>query len=482
MIEILTSPWAIEPRKLLEIKSMYEAHIKGPDFNFRKVNEAIARKSGQKGQGVEIQNGVAIILVDGPIAKRLNVFGEIFGWVSSELLIRDVKKALNDDSVGSILLDIDSPGGTVDGTFEIANMIFNSRGNKPIVAFTDGMMASAAYWIGAAADKIFISGKTVRVGSIGVVATHTDFSEAEKKAGIKTTEITSGKFKIIASPHSPLTKAGRASVQEDLDFLYSVFVMDIATFRGVSVEAVLEDMADGRIFIGENALKAGLVDGVFTRDQLLEDMANGDLVLEKHRESNINLKKEVEKMDINTLKEKHPDLVAQIKVEGVAENINNLREVNLKLVEDAKIVGHDQGKIVGAQAEMQRIKDVEAQSKGLAGHEKLVLELKYDGKTTGPEAAVQILAAERAKLALISTNIQDDAPPVLDSPPSDDLQSVPRETKGDEASCKKVWDKNPRNKNGVALQNEFTSFESYYAYEKNKSEGRANIYGSEAIK
>ena len=95
-----------------------------------------------------------------------------------------------DPAVKAIVLSIDSPGGTVDGTDNLANAIFAARGKKPIVALGDGTLASAAYWIASGADQIFASDNSAKIGSIGVVATHEDYSRAEENAGVKVTEIT----------------------------------------------------------------------------------------------------------------------------------------------------------------------------------------------------------------------------------------------------------------------------------------------------
>src|SRR3990167_6400724 len=118
-----------------------------------------------------------------------------------------------------------------------------------------------------------MKGETTQVGSIGVVATHIDISKAEEKAGIKTTEVVAGKYKRVASMYEPLSEEGFNSIQEKVDYIYSLFINDIAKFRGVSPEQVLADMAEGRVFIGANAIKAGLVDGVSTLDGLVSSAA-----------------------------------------------------------------------------------------------------------------------------------------------------------------------------------------------------------------
>ena len=130
-------------------------------------------------------------------------------------------------------------------------------------------MASAGVWIGTAADRVLITNKTDIVGSIGVVTQHIDRSERNRKMGIKVTEIFSGKFKRIASDHAPLSEDGREVIQAHLDYIYTIFVETVAEYRGVTVDDVLARMADGRQFIGQQAIDAGLVDDFATLTQLI---------------------------------------------------------------------------------------------------------------------------------------------------------------------------------------------------------------------
>jgi hypothetical protein len=261
-------------------------------------------------------------------------------------------------------------------------------------------MASAAYWIGSAASKVFTSNLTNMIGSIGVVQSHVDISRAQDMQGVKTTEITAGKYKRIASQYAPLSSDGRDTLQDQVNQVYQAFVGDVARNRGVSAQAVLDNMADGRVFIGQQAIDAGLVDGVSTLDDLIGRAAAGEfnlpvdgaeinLAVDKQQahaaagapQAEVEPNQQAESagdapqatqeektMDVQTLKAEHPD---------VAEALIN------------------EGKELGATAERDRIKSVEAQS--MPGHEALIATLKFDGKTSGPEAAVQVLAAEKAK-------------------------------------------------------------------------------------
>ena len=192
LLDVVTGPWAIQPEKLLEIQAIYATHLRGDKIDLDAVEKRLGRPLGNEPQGYTIQDGVAVIPVQGVIAKRMNLMSQISGGASSEMIARDFNAALNDAQVTGIILAIDSPGGTVDGTQALADVIALARGVKPVIAYTDGAMCSAAYWIGASALEVYGGASTVQVGSIGVVASHTDVSGKEAALGIKTTEITAG--------------------------------------------------------------------------------------------------------------------------------------------------------------------------------------------------------------------------------------------------------------------------------------------------
>ncbi|MEA3279726.1 MAG: signal peptide peptidase SppA [Thermodesulfobacteriota bacterium] len=271
LLDIMTAPWMIAPEKLAEIRAIYQAHIRGDKIDIKAIEEQLAIAIGDKKERGEydIINGVAIIPVKGVVSKRPSLFSFFFSRASTTDIAIMFKDALMNDEIEAILLDIDSPGGTVDGTQELAELIYSSRGQKPIIVYTDGMMASAAYYIGAAADKIYISGDMPDIGSIGVAMMHLDYSKSDEKYGFKETDIYAGKYKRITSGNKPLSEEGEAYLQDQVDYVYSIFVNDVAKYRGTTVDDVLKNMADGKIFIGRQALNAGLVDGVSTFDQLI---------------------------------------------------------------------------------------------------------------------------------------------------------------------------------------------------------------------
>ena len=447
ILDILTSPWAIQPEKLLEIQAIYATHLRGEKIDIEAVEKRLGRPLANERQAYQNRDGVAVIALHGVIAKRMNLFSQISGGVSTELAAQDIAAAIADPAVHSIVLHIDSPGGSADGTQALARSVMAARDSgKPVVTYADGVMASAAYWIGSAAQRAYIADGTTQVGSIGVVATHTDVSGAEKQSGVKTTEIYAGKFKRVASAYEPLTDAGRQSIQDQVDYLYAVFVADVAAQRGVSEETVLKNMADGRVFIGQQAVDAGLVDGVSTLDALVADLNRNRAQGGAGVRANVCTSTEKGNQNMKLTREQfaaeHPEIEAAIRADARAE-----------------------GFAAGAEAERERIQSVEAQA--IAGHDALIATLKFDGKTTGPEAAVAVLAAEKTLRGTALAQLRAEAPAPAAAPAAPESapaaidENLPLE---DRAKAK--WDAEPK------LRDEFRSFDAYLAYEKATASGR----------
>jgi signal peptide peptidase SppA len=174
-----------------------------------------------------------------------------------------VKGALADPDVGAVLLDLDSPGGVVDGIPEAAATLRAMRGSKPIVAVANGMAASAAYWLASQADEMSVT-PSGAVGSIGVYATHRDMSGAGKLQGVATTLVSAGKHKTEGNPWEPLSDEARAAIQHDVDHFYNLFTADVAKGRGVKQADVKTGYGEGRVMNAKDALAAGLVDRVET--------------------------------------------------------------------------------------------------------------------------------------------------------------------------------------------------------------------------
>lgn len=386
LLDIMTGPWAITPTKLEEIWGIYQTHLRGDQIDIKAIEARIGQPLQREEQGYSVINSVAVVPVHGVISKKMNLLSHISGGASTELIKRDIAAAMNDPAVQSIVLDMDSPGGSVDGTQELAQFIYGLRGEKPLAAVANGQMTSAAYWIGAACDKVYASSGTTIIGHIGVICQHTDTSKRDEANGVTKTTIYSGRYKNVGASDQPLSKEDHATIQDRTDYIYMVFVSDVSDFRGVSKDDTHRKMADGKIFFGEQAVEAGLADGVSTLDEVIEQMASGALPKTKKRieENAMSEATYKDTLTLAVLRENHPDLVEALQKEGHAASFAQ-----------------------GATAETERVKAVFDAS--LPGHGALIQSLMFDGKSTGGEAATAVLTAERKLRTDAQANMQADA-------------------------------------------------------------------------
>lgn len=198
-------------------------------------------------------DGVSIIPVVGTLTNRS-------WWTANYFDIGEkVKAAAEDDAIEHIILDIDSNGGMANGVFDLGEVIFNARSSKPITAVVSGSANSAAYLIASAATEIII-GQTSDVGSIGVVATHVDYSGFFKREGIVHTHVFSGRHKVDGSPYAPLSDEVMEQMQAEVDDIYAMFTESVAKYRGLSVDAVAG--TEAQIYIGQKAIDIGLADSI----------------------------------------------------------------------------------------------------------------------------------------------------------------------------------------------------------------------------
>ncbi len=256
---VLAEPWAISQANLEQILAIAQRMNESP--------EAVAAKLGrplENSRSVELRGTTAVVPVIGPIFRYANMFTQISGATSLELLAKDFNLAVANPNVKSIVLNIDSPGGQATGISEFAEMVRSA--SKPVTAYVGGTSASAAYWISAAADRI-VTSDTGILGSIGVVASFRPSKD--------------GQIKIISSQSplkqaDPTTEAGRAEVQRIVDDLAAVFVVNVAAYRGVDTKTVTNKFGRGGLLVGINAVAAGMADGIGTFESLLAGLSGSN--------------------------------------------------------------------------------------------------------------------------------------------------------------------------------------------------------------
>jgi len=265
----------------------------------------------------QLTDGVGIVPVSGPLTKRRSFFSYLFGGSGYNILSDIFNAALADHSVRAILLDIDSPGGTISGTEAFGDMVYEARKVKPVVAFANGCMLSAAYWVGSGARKI-ITERSADMGSIGVATTHYDWSKNDAQYGLKRTILFAGKYKALGSDTGPLSDTARKEIQSRLDTSYNLFVDTVARNRKQKAAYVREYMAEGKIFIGQQAVDVGLADKTGSMETALDHaqkLIKGSLNISPSYSMNIHTTKEVSKMEFSTVEQLTtacPDLVKKI--------------------------------------------------------------------------------------------------------------------------------------------------------------------------
>lgn len=258
IIKALTEePLLITPAAHASIFKLFEDH---------RTLEAAAFKAAREGvdacgdeidlEQMEVIDGVAYVPIRGPIGRGLGKFEKGAGAVDVADVMAELRQADKNPDVSGILLLIDSPGGMVSGTPELADVVASIE--KPVFAFTPGEMASAAYWVGAAADRVFAT-KSANVGSIGVYLPFYDMSKRVEAAGVKVDVIASGKYKGLGMPGTSLTAEQREFLQARVNEIATMFQEHVWRNRGAGVD--LGDM-QGQIWTAPAALRKGLLDEI----------------------------------------------------------------------------------------------------------------------------------------------------------------------------------------------------------------------------
>lgn len=264
------APWCIEPTKFDAMVDFLRAKAMGLQIHFTAEQFEAAAERGRK---LPRTNGkIATLPLFGVLAKRMNMMTDFSGGTSTEQFGQAFDAAMANKDVGAVVIQCDSPGGSVSGVPELAAKIFSARGTKPIYAVADGMMCSAAYWVCSQADSI-IATPSALVGSIGALYEHTDKSAMNEKMGLKTTRITAGKYKAEGNSDEPLDDEARAQIQGMVDAVYDDFTSAVAQGRDTTQFRVKKDYGEGRVFLASKAKELGIVDRIATFDQITGELA-----------------------------------------------------------------------------------------------------------------------------------------------------------------------------------------------------------------
>ena len=211
-----------------------------------------------------IEGNIAIIPVNGMLYHKVDWAG--YSYTGYEWIRNLIAFALDDSDIEGVVMDYRTGGGEVDGAFETANDIWNLAQQKPVLGLAGNHAYSAGYLLLSASTKINVP-PTGGVGSIGVVTSHMDVSEAMSEAGYKLTFIYKGQHKVDGNSYEPLPKSVKARIDAKLEVPYNLFVDAVSTYRSMDSQKVRDTEAS--TFTAEEALELGLVDSVVSSDDAI---------------------------------------------------------------------------------------------------------------------------------------------------------------------------------------------------------------------
>lgn len=267
LISILNRPWAIEPQSGEYWRGIaYDVIYKGitgvAASDNRKYLSEIYRTDAK---GIADNSGpVQVVNICGPIAKY-----DMCGSAGSQTLQMAIRSAIADNSIAAIVLVVDSPGGQVDGTENLASEIKSS--NKPVVTFVDGMMCSAAYWIGSASTEIFAdkanNGFNATIGSIGTMCSWKDATKSQEAQGITTHTVYADASTDKNQTFAKANQGDYTDLKQQLNNINDTFLAAVQSNRMGKIDTAKENVLSGKTYDARQAIKHGLIDRMGTFQQ-----------------------------------------------------------------------------------------------------------------------------------------------------------------------------------------------------------------------
>lgn len=263
-LEDFVGVWSMEP---LAFVAMWEAigrmdlsaHLASPPPDLESRMELVPSRDGRS---------IAVVPLTGTLMRGQSSMG----GTSTVMARRDIRQAVADPNVSGILLAVDSPGGTVAGTYELAQEVRAARNSKPVWAHFDNQMASAAYWIGSQAERITTSDPTSLVGSIGTLLTVYDRSASLEADGVRTLVFKTGPLKGIGVPGAPITEEQAAHLQGIVNATQQHFDEAVRKGRGLS-KSELESVRTGGMWMADGGKDLRLIDGIQPLQKTLDQLA-----------------------------------------------------------------------------------------------------------------------------------------------------------------------------------------------------------------
>ncbi|EKE70887.1 S49 family peptidase [Oceanibaculum indicum] len=418
---VLAEPWAITEDYLRAILA-----IASRDMNAEL--EALQAKAGKplmNTRAVTVRDGVAVIPVVGPMFPRANLFTEVSGATSYEVLATDFNRALEDGSVRAIVTTWSTPGGAAEAVNELAGMIHGARGRKPIAAYVGGSAASAGYWLASAVEPgLLVMDATATVGSIGVMGTYIDTRERDARAGVKEVRFISSNAP--DKNRDPISDPeGAALVQRRVDALEAVFIETVARNRGVTVEKVKADFGRGDVIVGRAAVDAGMADSLGSLEGLIASLKDGGRSFPGYRPSGSapaagatqeekNMPNENTITTEAALRAAYPDMVSGIEKAAGASALASVSTVDQLKAGFPSLVASVEKDAKDAAVKDERARLIAIDDATLPGCEALAKEAKETGLSAA-DFSLKQTSAIKAKGADALKSIQASAAPAVDT-------------------------------------------------------------------
>lgn len=313
-------------------------------------------RDSTRGSGMLIDGGVGILPITGTLVHRGTWIGTSSGLQSYDGIAQQLRMAREDDRVQSVLLDCNTYGGEAGGCADLASEIQELDAIKPVYALINDAAASAGYWLAAAARRVSIT-ETGIAGSVGVVLTVQDITEAAAKAGVKIHQIHAGAHKLLGSPFQALTDEARAQLQASVDQLYDLFTARMDAYRTKAGASIDSRKSEARIYRGAEAVKAGFADQVTTGRALLAEMQS--------EVANRGTRRTARSNNMNTEKPNGADAAVYTEAQMTAAKADRFE------------AGKRQGSTEATTAERSRVKTI-LTSENAKGREDLAQHLAFD--------------------------------------------------------------------------------------------------------
>lgn len=259
MVEVM--PWAV-------LDNVMDVLMNNPN----KI-VAMSQKFEIKDSGYDVNNGIAVIPIKGVLTKEMSWYSFLSGSTGSYLsYTKDIQNALTDDSVSGILLDMSTPGGSVEGAFDLADFIFSANKKKPIYSYISDCGCSAGYLLASQTTKIFCNSNAL-VGSIGCYTTISDSSKLYEDNGIKVHLIASSTTKGGGAPGVQVSEEVISATQEQINSFHNLFTKTVLRGRQLS-DKQQEKVFNASVYVGQQAVSCGLVDKCVNMDSVMKSIGS----------------------------------------------------------------------------------------------------------------------------------------------------------------------------------------------------------------